>query len=567
MPDAARTAGRRSVAIDFAATPSTRRDVFWLVFVCLLLFLVGAASLPLTDQEEARCALIVREMIRSGHWLMAHLFGEPYFDKPAPYFWLAAAAQMLTGNAAFGGRLIAALAAVFAVLTTYALGRRMFGPLAGLLAGFILATSIQFWYMARWYRMDMPFAAAMWAAIVWFWFCERPADGAPRKSRWIAWCGFYLFCALATLFKGPAGLGLPVLIVGSYFLLNHEFGRLQEFFNLRGLAVFALVAVPWYVAVSIQEPSYAYEFLFKQNLMRFGTATFGHTWPGILFVPLLLAGLLPWTTYLLPTALRTAPRSWKGRANKPDALLLWLAAAIPLIFFSFSKTKIAGYILPCFPPLAVLIGSVVADWVRSNADDRLMRVGSFALVAVLLLLWGAVVAVDIRFVGLAAWIGVAAALCVATIVMTTRSLARRDREAFIGWAAAGLVGLLTFVAAHTAQAGYEQISTRDLAALVPETDRLNDDFVMWPKVRYSFAYYLDVPDQERMQHRGREQIEAVAVTMNGPGGVYVLVSGEQNLRDLEARRAGAFNIVGHSGDAWLVSNHPASPAFTPKPKK
>jgi 4-amino-4-deoxy-L-arabinose transferase-like glycosyltransferase len=555
MSDAARSTGRSIEASGTAAAYSIRRDVLLLTVVCLLLFLIGAASLPLTDQEEARCALIVREMIRSGNWLMPHLLGEPYFDKPAPFFWLAAAAEILTGNAALGGRLVAAVAALLAVLTTYALGRRIFGPIAGLIGGLALATSVQFWYMARWYRMDMPFAAAMWAAVAWFWICEGPKDGATPIPRWIAWCGFYLFCALATLFKGPAGLGLPVLIVGCYFLLTSQARRLLEFFNARGIAVFALVAVPWYAAVSFQEPSYAYEFLFKQNVMRFGTATLGHTWPGILFVPILLLGLIPWTIYLLPAMLRTTPQTWRSRGDKPQALFLWLAAIVPLVFFSFSKTKIAGYILPCFAPLAVLIGAVIAEWIGTEADDRLMRRGALALTAALVLMWGATVALDVLLVGSSAWIGVAGVAGAGTITMMMRGLARRHRGAFVAWTVAGFVALLTFVAARAERAGYERISAQTLAALVPEADRLKDDFVMWPKVRYSFAYYIDVSDQRRMQHIGREDIETIGAKLEAPGGVYVLVSGEANLHDLEARYRGHLNLVGHTGDMWLVSNH------------
>src|SRR4030095_6213252 len=255
--------------------------------------------------------------------------GSPYIVEPSLFFCLAATGEMLTGNAALGGRLIAALAAALAVLTTYAFGRRTFGAAAGLIAGLVLATSVQFWYMARWYRMDMPFAAAMWGAVAWFALCEPRPAAAARTPRWKAWCGFYLFCGLAVLFKGPAGLGLPVLIIGGYFLLSRQSRRIAEFFDVRGITVFALVVAPWYVAVSIQEPSYAYEFLFMQNVMRFGSGTFGHTWPGILFVPILLLGLIPWTIYLAPAVRRHAPRRWRGGTGQAAPLPLSLGANGP----------------------------------------------------------------------------------------------------------------------------------------------------------------------------------------------------------------------------------------------
>jgi 4-amino-4-deoxy-L-arabinose transferase-like glycosyltransferase len=555
MPDAA-PAGRTMEADRTAAAYTLRRDILLLSAVCILLFLANAASLPLTDPEEARCALIVREMFRSGNWLMPHLLGEPYFDKPAPYFWLAAAGEMLTGNPALGGRLVAALAGLLAVLTTYAVGRRTFGQMAGLIAGVALATSVQFWYMARWYRMDMPFAAAMWAAVAWFWGCERSNAGNAPVPRWLQWGGFYLFCALAVLFKGPAGVGLPVLIVGFYFLFTRQPRRLVEFFNVAGLAVFSLIAVPWYAAVSIAEPSYAYEFLFKQNVLRFGSAAYGHTWPGILFIPILLLGLMPWTMYLPAAVLRLAPRRGFREGDRAQSLLLWLAAVVPLVFFSFSKTKLVGYILPCFPPLAVLIGAVVAGWIRTSTDDRLLRRGAIAMVVVLILMWGVIVALGVLFAGVGVWIGVAAAISSGTIAMMIVRIARHDRGAFVAWTVTAFSALLTFAALHTAPAGYERISTRALVALIPEPDRGRDDFLMWPKARYSFIYYLDAPDRSRLRHLDRTDIEAVAAELNGSGGAYVMVFGETNLHDLQARCRGHLRVMGRTGDIWLVSNHP-----------
>jgi len=554
MPDAPAPTERATPAGRAAPSDPAGRHLLLLVAVCALLFLPGAAGLPLTDPEESRCAQIVREMIRSGDWLMPHLFGKPYFDKPAPFFWLAAAGEWLTGSAALGGRAVAALAGLAAVLTTWLLGRRIFGATAGLAAGLALATSLQFWYMARWYRMDMPFAAAMWAAIAWFWWCER-RDGAAAVPRWVAWCGFYLFGALATLFKGPAGLGLPVLVVGGWLLLSGQPRRIAEFFDVRGIAVYLLVVLPWYVAVSLEVPAYAYQFLFRQNLMRFGSAEFGHTWPGILFVPILLFGLLPWTVYLLPAVLRLAPRRWSARAERPLVLGLWLAAIIPLAFFAFSKTKIVGYILPCFPPLAVLVGAVVGNWIDRGADDRLTRLAAPALVAAQILLWAAAAAVGIRLAGTGAWVAIAAAACAAAAGMMVRSLARQRRRAFFAWAAAGFVGLLLFVAAYPARAVYEQMSTRSLAAAVPAADRAGDDFVMWPKAPISFAYYLDLPDPLRLHRIGRDDLQQVAGMLCGTGGVYVLVTGEGRLRELDAQCPGRVRVAARSGDRWLVSNH------------
>ncbi len=176
-----------------------------------------AGTLPLMDPDESRCAQIAAEMERSGDWLVPHFEGEVYFDKPAPFFWLTVVARKLTGNMELSGRLVASLAGIAAVLTTYAVGQRVFGATAGLLGGLILATSIEFLFIARWFRMDMPFTAAMWAAVWWFLRGESlfAADGNWEHRR-RGWVGFYFFCATATLFKGPAGLPMGAQIVGPH---------------------------------------------------------------------------------------------------------------------------------------------------------------------------------------------------------------------------------------------------------------------------------------------------------------------------------------------------------------
>ena len=243
-----------------------------LVLVCASLFLYRANSLPLIDPDEARCALIVRNMLQSGEWIVPRLGNQVYFDKPAPFFWLAAAAEKLTGNAEFGGRLAAALSGILVVLITYALGRRMFSATAGFLAGVVLATSMEFFFIARWYRMDMPFEAAMWAAIWWFWHSEDASrrgnpetDTFKRHYQRTGWYGFYLFCAIATLFKGPAGLVLPVMCIGVYLLLSGRPRRIFEMFHIGGILVYLAITAAWFLTVSLQEPNYAYEFFIRQK--------------------------------------------------------------------------------------------------------------------------------------------------------------------------------------------------------------------------------------------------------------------------------------------------------------
>ena len=232
-----------------------------LLALCGSLYLLKAGSNPLSDPDEARCGLIVREMITSGDWIAPRLGGKLYSDKPAPFFWLAALGTEITGNAELGGRLFPALSGVLTILITYLLARGLFNARIALLAGLMLGTGAEFIYVARWYRMDMPFVAAMWAAIWWFWRCEKQRMAHPQnKSPW-QWYGFYFFCAIATAFKGPAGAGLPGLVILAYLLLMGRPRRLLGLLHPGAILLYFLVAAPWYVMMERHHPGDLSNFL------------------------------------------------------------------------------------------------------------------------------------------------------------------------------------------------------------------------------------------------------------------------------------------------------------------
>lgn len=540
-----------------AGGPSLLLQTFLLAGVCGVLFLSNSAALPLSDPEESRCALIVRQMLAGGDWIVPHLEGEPYFDKPAPFFWLAAAGQVLTGSAELGGRLIPALAAMCAVFVAFCFARRLWGDPAGVLAGVILATSGEFLFLARWYRMDMPFAAAMWAAVWWFWkYDSRRLEGLPVPGRRM-WVGFYALAGVATLFKGPAGLGLPVIIVGGYLLLSRQGKRLLELLNPWGLGVYLLIAAPWYLAVALREPGYAYEFFVRQNLLRYvGGARLGHHWPGILYVPILLAGMLPWTVYLPGTVGRLFPWRWRLRAERPAVLLLWPAVLLPLLFFCFSGTKLAGYILPVFPPLAVLVAGLIAPWIRSHQDDALMKHGARAMLGTIVILPLVPIGVEIYLGAAGAWLAVPACIALVSAAAMVRSLRLARRGAFVSWAAVAIVGVYLYLIWHTAPIAYGLMSTRHLARSIPQPLAPNAEICFWDKAESSLLLYAGIGQGERFRQSDPAALGRLMERLAGDHVVYCLVSGQDLLGKLQSACPVPLHVVAQQQDLWLVANRP-----------
>ena len=408
----------------------------WLAALCAALCLPGAFSTALLEPEEARCAIVVEHMTQTGQYFVPYLDGKPYYDKPAPYFALAAAGKRVTGGTEFGGRLVSMLLALAAVLATFCMVRRDAGNLAGLLAGAMLAGCAYFYFYGRYYRMDLPFAAFMWGAICCFWIGR--SDKFLNFRQAVRWLAFYACCAGAAMMKGPAGLVLPVLIVGLYCLVTRNWRELARMaaWSVPGLIVFSAIVACWYVPTARLEPKYYHdfidEFLVRQNFGRYAEeAIGGHTFAAILYIPLLLAALLPWTIYLPGAIVRTFrwhPQVFLGvskglspfcpqngdcpqtqqkghspfsdtatkKGTSPNCktppsahtgadrfggatILLWTATLLPLAFFMVAKSRMVGYILPCVPPLATLVALPVARWMQSPGPDKLYDLGAKTL--------------------------------------------------------------------------------------------------------------------------------------------------------------------------------------------
>jgi 4-amino-4-deoxy-L-arabinose transferase-like glycosyltransferase len=173
------------------------------------------------------------------------------------------------------------------------------------------------------------------------------------------------FVGLAVLAKGPLGLLLPALVVGGYVVTTREWRWLRELLAPASLLAFLLVAGPWYGAVlRDQGRAFVDVFLLGHNLERFTSTVHHHPGPLVYYVPVLLLGLFPWTGLLVPALASLAPRD--RRADL--LLLLWLA--LPFLFFSAAGSKLPGYILPCLPPLALLMGRAADGW---RLDSRWTR--------------------------------------------------------------------------------------------------------------------------------------------------------------------------------------------------
>ena len=173
-------------------------------------------------------------------------------------------------------------------------------------------------------------------------------DTTPRRRFWFR--GFYASLGLGLLAKGPVALLLPVISIGGFLLVRRQWSEWKNLY-LRGLWITALIAAPWFILCSLVNGwTFVQVFFVSHNLERFTTSIFGHDRSVFYFLPVFLLFTFPWTFLLLSALRRTL--------TKDDQLLLWWAF-VPFVFFSFSRSKLPGYILPMVPPIAMLIAKEI----------------------------------------------------------------------------------------------------------------------------------------------------------------------------------------------------------------
>lgn len=329
------------------------RDVMLLMLLCALPFLLSLGNIPLIDPDEGRYAEIPREMLERGDFITPTLNYVKYFEKPPLLYWLNAASIKLFGLNEFAARLPSALSGLATVLATYIIAMRLFDRRTALFSAIFLATTAGFVMQSRLILTDMLLT-----------FCLTSALGAfiiaVRREEWhrgggATWYLFYLFSALAVLTKGLIGIVFPAGIIFFYILITREWRILKRMRLVSGILLFLAVAAPWFVAVSVRNPEFADFFFIHEHFERFTSSVHGRYQPFWFFVPVLAGTMLPWS-FFIPGSIG---RAWRDRHHESGraALFLLIWAVLIFLFFSKSSSKLVPYMLPIFPPLAMLIAS------------------------------------------------------------------------------------------------------------------------------------------------------------------------------------------------------------------
>lgn len=293
------------------------------------------------DPDEGRNGEVAREMMETNDYLVPHLDGLPYLDKPIVYFAAAAAAMELLGPTETAARLPAYLFTLVTVALVIRFARRRWGVEAGWIAGLALATMPLVMAYARTTIFDSTLACCTTIALLSF-YEDRPT---------LAWAAV----GLGAITKGPVALGIALFAVIPWCLATGGPRALRRVFTWRGLIAFLVIALPWFLAVTARLPEFPRYVFVRETLERVTTRSFHRTAPVWFYLPVLLVGAFPW---IVPALARMGQwrEAWRGRLADRDAgdaifLACWVLG--PLAFFTLNQSKLPQYVLPLMPALAL----------------------------------------------------------------------------------------------------------------------------------------------------------------------------------------------------------------------
>ena len=351
------------------------------IFVCLYLLPLGAR--PLMEPDETRYAEVPREMLATGNWVAPHLDGLRYFEKPPLGYWVNAISMKILGSGAFATRLPSALSVGLGALVILLLSRCFLPPeevWAGPVASLIFLTSGEVIAVGTFSVMDSMLSASLTLTLACFFMATQAGRGSSGQRGWLIAAG--VSCGIAFLLKGFLALVVPAISVGAYLVWER---RWREIWRLAWLplVVATLTVLPWAWAIERQQPDFWRYFFWVEHVHRFlGGGGAQHPqgfWFFFLFGPLMF---LPWS-FLTPAAmlgLKDAPPI--GARPLIRFCLCWFG--LPFLFFSFSSGKLLTYILPCFPPLAILTSLGLLAALRAGRE-RGVNLGAGSLGGLFLL--------------------------------------------------------------------------------------------------------------------------------------------------------------------------------------
>jgi hypothetical protein len=345
-----------------------RVQIFILLSFCFFLFILGVGRWDLWNPDEPRYAQVAKEMVGTGDWILMHVNGKTYEDKPPLFFWLIALSSFLwQGFTSFSARFPSGLFSTLTVLLTFFLGKKLYGSRTGFLSALILATSFEFAYLSTRANIDATLTFFTTTSIFSFlhWYQHSKGEGDEEKGkRSLSIYGFYIGMAFATLAKGPVGFILPLMVSLVYLLVQKDWKAMKKMRLLTGMALCFVVVLSWYLpAVLKGGQDFINETLLHNTIDRFAKGS-SHIRPFYYYFTNFPVDFLPWFLFLPGAIVYGFSERKEGISRGFFFLLIWFV--VIFLFFSFSRGKRAIYLLPLYPAASLMVGRFWDDYLSGS---------------------------------------------------------------------------------------------------------------------------------------------------------------------------------------------------------
>jgi 4-amino-4-deoxy-L-arabinose transferase-like glycosyltransferase len=353
----------------------------WAVLIVATLYVCyfsHLGAIGFVGPDEPRYAWIARDMAETGDWVTPRLYGKPWFEKPPLFYWAAALSFKLFGVSEASARLPSAVSALLATLALAWLAWPMYGQETARWLLLLLPTTVGMIGFSHAAATDMPFSGMLTIAMV---FAAVLLGLAPNLNQSPSLASFTsftsstsftsvffgFFLGLAVLAKGPVGIALCGGAVFFWALFTKRWRDAFRLLHPAGVAAFCATALPWYILCARRNPDFFRIFIIEHNFKRYLTPEFQHTQPFWFYVPVLLIAFLPWTAALVWSALRGGAHLWGTRHPNATASYFLSWALFCVAFFTTSRSKLPGYVLPVVPACALLLTNAIAIRVRQGS--------------------------------------------------------------------------------------------------------------------------------------------------------------------------------------------------------
>jgi len=334
-----------------------------LLLVAAAILFINLDGWDLWNPDEPRYAEVAREMVKTGDYIVPHINGEIYPDKPPLFFWIVALCSKPFGDvSAATARFPSALAALGVLLLTFLIGRKLYNPAVGFFAGLILIATTQFFWLAL--RANIDVTLTLWTTLaIYLFYCGYTREQGKNTCYLLA----YLFMGLATITKGPVGFFIPIITMVLFLITQKQYRQLKEIKIVPGMLIILAVVALWLVPACITGGNeYTQNILVKQTFGR-AIDSYSHKQPFYYYLVNFPADFNPWTIFIPSAVIFFWRKKKQGGTLNLTFPLVWFAGTF--IFFSLVSGKRNLYLLPLYPAAALLMARFWYDFIEAAKEQ------------------------------------------------------------------------------------------------------------------------------------------------------------------------------------------------------